>query len=368
MNPTKGSSEKGNGTGPAEEGQHAVDPFHGTGGHNVRPPHRSNTRPATTAPSMFPWPRARRYLVGVSGGVDSVVLLRTLVENGYKNLVVCHLDHGLRGSTSTADARWVARLAASLNLACEIEKRDVRAQAAAAGISLETAGRRARHQFFAAIAKRLRCPRIFLAHHADDQVETVLMNLCRGSAGLTGMTVETNLAVLGFRTLLTLLRPFLGLPKQEIRETAARYRWAFREDASNAIPDVVRNRLRLEVLPLLDSIFQRPVAPAVARAAAWTRSARDYFREAAAPWANLEKLRVSELAAQPGVLRDTILAGWLRAQGVPDISTAHLAQAAALLNPATGPARWNLPGNFFLRRRAGWLWVERDTTCGRQPD
>ena len=314
------------------------------------------------------WPSHQRYLIGVSGGVDSVVLLRTLVDNGYRKLVIGHLDHSLRGKTSTADARWVDKLAAELNLPCLTEKHDIKAEAAAAGVSLETAGRQARHRFFAQAAKQHRCHRIFLAHHADDQAETVLMNLCRGSAGLTGMTAETKLVVPGFRTPLTLLRPFLTLSKAQIQQAAAQHDWPFREDASNAIPDVVRNRIRLEVLPLLDSIFQRPIAPAIARAAAWTQLARDYFREAAAPWANLEKLRVSELAAQPRVLCDTILAGWLRNRGVPDISTAHLTQAATLLDPATGPARWNLPGNFFLRRRAGWLWVERDTTCGRQPD
>ena len=304
------------------------------------------------------WPRRRRYLVGVSGGVDSVVLLRSLFSNGYKNLVVCHLDHRLRGKASTADARWVSRLATALNLPCLTEKCDVSKEAATAGISSETAGRHARHRFFAQAAKQHRCPRIFLAHHADDQTETVLMNLCRGSAGLTGMSPETTLAVPGFRTPLTLLRPFLTLSKTAIRQASLENGWPFREDASNAIPDVVRNRLRLEVVPLLDTIFQRPVGPAIARAAVWTQSARTYLQQEAALWICQEKLRVSELVAMPPVLRDTVLTSWLRARGVPDISVAVLAQAAAMMNPATGPARWNLPGNHFLRRRTGWLFVE----------
>ena len=132
------------------------------------------------------WPRKQRFLIGVSGGVDSIVLLRSLCEKGYKNLVVCHLDHGLRGRISTADARWVVRLAAILGLPCLTEKCDVRAEADVAGVSVETAGREARHRFFARIARHHRCPRVLLAHHADDQAETVLMNLCRGSAGLAG--------------------------------------------------------------------------------------------------------------------------------------------------------------------------------------
>ena len=303
-------------------------------------------------------PPRQRYLIGVSGGVDSVVLLRSLAEIGYRKLIVCHLDHGLRGKISMADARWVVKLAAELKFPCRTEKRDIRMEAAHAGISLETAGRLARHRFFAEVAKRHRCPRILLAHHADDQAETVLMNLCRGSAGLTGMTPETTLSVPGFRTPLQLLRPFLTLAKSEIQQAAAQSRWAFREDVSNAVPDVVRNRLRLEVLPLLNTIFQRPAAPAIGRAAAWTQAARSFLKESAVPWISQEKLRVSEMVTLPPILRDTVLTGWLRARQVPDVSTAVLTQAVAMLDGATGPARWNLPGNLFLRRRAGWLWVE----------
>ena len=321
---------------------------------------------AALVPWLERWPAGPRYLVGVSGGLDSVVLLHSLQQAGYRRLVVCHLDHGLRGRTAAADARWVGRLSEKLGWPCIMERRDVRKEAAAAGVSLETAGRAARHRFFAEVARQHRCPRLFLAHHADDQAETVLMNLCRGAAGLSGMAAENSLAVPGFRTPLTLLRPFLTVSKTDLREAAAANRWAFREDASNAVPDVVRNRLRLEVLPLLDAIFQRPAAPAIGRAAAWAGSARDYLAQAAAPWICQDKLRTTELAALPPILRDTVLAGWLRAQGVPDLSSGLIRKAGEMLDPATGPARWNVPGNGFLRRRAGWLWVERVPACGTE--
>ncbi len=300
--------------------------------------------------------------------MDSVVLLHTLISAGYQKLVVCHLNHRLRGRTSTADARWVARLAAGLQLPFVTGKRDVRAEAGAAGISLETAGRRARHRFFAEAAKQHRCHRVFLAHHADDQAETVLMNLCRGSAGLIGMATETSLTVPGFRTPLQLLRPLLTRSKADLLAAASANGWTFREDASNAVPDVVRNRLRLEVLPLLDAIFQRPTAPAMGRAAAWVEGARGFLEESAAPWISQEKLRVAELIKLHPVLRDAVLAGWLRARKVPDVSSSLLRQAVLMIDPATGPARWNLPGNHFLRRRAGWLWVERVPPCGPGPD
>lgn len=310
------------------------------------------------------WPREELYLVGVSGGVDSVVLLRGLQECGYERLVVCHLDHGLRGDAGAADARWVEGLAGELGFAWEGERRDVGAAAAAAGISVETAGRRARHALFAAAARQHGVGRVFLGHHADDQAETVLMNLCRGSAGLAGMAGETELAVAGLAEPLRLLRPLLGLPKRVVREVAAARGWEYREDASNAVAEVVRNRVRLEVLPLLDAIFQRPVAPGMARAAGWAEGAREYLRQAAAGWVGQERLRTAEVAGLDAALRDSVLAGWLRARGVPDVSAALVAQAGAMLDPATGPSRWNAPGNTFLRRRGGWLWVERVPACG----
>ena len=248
------------------------------------------------AGEFFPWGRRQRFLVGVSGGVDSVVLLHTLLESGYKKLVVCHLDHGLRGRASTADAAWVGRLADQLGVECVREKVEVSEWAKERKVSVETGGRLARHEFFARMARRYRCQRLFLAHHADDQAETVLMNVCRGSAGWVGMKVETMLEVPGFRAPLRVLRPFLSMGKAEIRQMARSRGWRFREDASNLVGNVVRNRVRLEVMPLLNEIFQRETAPALVRAAAWNEAARGFLEQAAAGWSGQEKLGVAELA------------------------------------------------------------------------
>src|SRR6266446_560427 len=117
-----------------------------------------------------------RYLVGISGGRDSVVLLHWLVGLGYKRLVVCHLNHQLRGRSSDADARFVQKLAAKYDVDLEIGSANVRALAAKQKISIETAAREARYKFFAQVAKQRRTQTIFLAHHADDLVETILIN------------------------------------------------------------------------------------------------------------------------------------------------------------------------------------------------
>src|SRR6266481_880831 len=123
------------------------------------------------------FPPDRRYLIGVSGGRDSVSLLHWLVNLGYKKLVVCHLNHQLRGRSSDADARFVQKLVERYNqesvgrmadLDFELGAVNVRALAAKQKISIETAAREARYKFFAETARRRKCKTIFLAHHADD--------------------------------------------------------------------------------------------------------------------------------------------------------------------------------------------------------
>src|SRR5205814_1533202 len=132
------------------------------------------------------FPARSPYLIGVSGGRDSVTLLHLLVNLGYEQLIVCHLDHQLRGRASRADARFVERLAAHYGLRYALRGADVRDLSARSKTSIETAARTARYAFFAAVASRRRCETIFLAHHADDLVETFLMNLFRG-AGTSGL-------------------------------------------------------------------------------------------------------------------------------------------------------------------------------------
>src|SRR5437763_11611109 len=116
------------------------------------------------------FPPQARYLIGVSGGRDSVALLHWLINLGYKKLVVCHLNHQLRGRSSDADARFVEKLAAQYDVDLEMGSANVRALAATQKMSIETAAREARYKFFAQVAKQRRAQTIFLAHHADDLV------------------------------------------------------------------------------------------------------------------------------------------------------------------------------------------------------
>src|SRR5207249_5122073 len=133
-----------------------------------------------------------------------------MVDLGYKKLIVCHLNHQLRGASSRGDARFVERIARNLKLNCEIGSTDVGALAKRSKLSIETAARFARLAFFVEVALRRRCSRIFLAHHADDLAETALLNLFRG-AGPGGMAAMRKFSIhrIG-QTEQTILRPLRG--------------------------------------------------------------------------------------------------------------------------------------------------------------
>src|SRR5881394_1321275 len=205
------------------------------------------------------FPPSRRYLIGVSGGRDSIALLHLLVDLGYNKLVVCHLNHQLRGAASRSDARFVEKVARDLGLDCEIGSTDVGVLAKRSKLSIETAARFARLGFFVEVARRRRCPRIFLAHHADDLVETALLNLFRG-AGPAGMAAMRKISVhrLG-KTNLTILRPLLGVWRSEIDSYVRQNELEFREDSTNATLHSSRNKIRHRILPDIEKQFSRDV-------------------------------------------------------------------------------------------------------------
>lgn len=302
--------------------------------------------------------RRKRWLVGVSGGADSVALLHLLVEAGFRNLVVCHLDHALRGRASTEDARFVAKLATSLGLLHESARADVTARMKQTGESMETAARNLRHGFFGSCSKKHRCPHVLLAHHADDQAETVLWNLLRGSHGLRGMKAEQPL-VTESGTHLTLIRPLLDLRRDELIGwlTAHGHRW--REDASNALPIAVRNRLRHEALPLLAEISGRDAALALVRGAADNEEFQQLEQWALDQAKVLDpqgRLHVPVLRSLPVALQRAALRNYLQQHGIPSPERALLARGLGLLD-VHGPAVINLPGGVRLRRREGRLFV-----------
>jgi tRNA(Ile)-lysidine synthase len=312
--------------------------------------------------SRIPWldnaARGKRWLAGISGGADSVALLHLLHHHGFHKVVVCHLDHRLRGRASAADARFVVKLANRLGYPCESATADVRARMKLHGESMETAARHARHDFFSACATKHRCRRILLAHHADDQAETVLWNLLRGSHGLRGMRAEQEILIAGKP--LRLIRPLLGLRRAELVQWLRDHALDWREDASNREAVAVRNRLRNEVFPLLAQITGRDPVAAFVRGAE-DAAEREAFETSSLGQANIMdpqgRLHLPALRKLPPLLARLAVRRYLAGRGIADIDRALLERALSLLDPG-GPPAINLPGGARLRRRAGRIWVE----------
>ncbi|MEI8062760.1 MAG: tRNA lysidine(34) synthetase TilS [Verrucomicrobiota bacterium] len=181
-------------------------------------------------------------LAGVSGGADSAAMLDALVRLGYRPHI-CHLNHRWRGVASDADAEFVQQLAIKYGLPVTIEVRKV--------AHTEAAARQARHFFFERVAKRTGIATLVLAHTADDQAETFLLRLLRG-AGLTGLAGIWPDRQIGK---LRVVRPMLDVSRQEVLRYLAKRKLKHREDASNADRRFLRNRVRHELLPLLEREF-----------------------------------------------------------------------------------------------------------------
>ncbi len=297
--------------------------------------------------------KRRKWLVGVSGGADSVALLHLLLQQGFTKLVVCHLDHRLRGRASTGDAKFVEALAGKLGLPSEVARTDVKQLAKERRESVETAARRARHDFFRACSLRHRCDRIILAHHADDQAETILWNLLRGSHGLKGMNGVQRIEGL------ELHRPLLGWRRQELRDWLSSHRLKWREDATNAEPFAVRNRLRNEALPLLGEISGRDPVVALTRLAEdWAQqtSILDYSLKKADMFDPQNRIHLAVFKTLPVALQKAGLARYLAGQGIP-VSRDLIEQLIQTIDPAA-PAVVNLPGGKRFRRRAGRAFIE----------
>lgn len=300
-------------------------------------------------------PRARAWLVGVSGGRDSVALLHWLHERGFHKLIVCHLDHGLRGRAARADAAFVRRLAAKLELPCEVERVAVRALAEETKQSPEAAGRAARLGFFTRVARRRRCPRVFLGHHADDQVETFLLRLFRGAGG-RGLSAMREVSQIGA---LQIVRPFLGVWRSEIDAYVAEQRLKFREDATNMALDARRNRVRHKLIPGLEKQFGRNLRTSLWRAAS-IHAEENAFLESLLPNESFsgEALSIAELRALPLALQRRALVGWLRTHEVAEVGFDLVERIRALILTGATVARTNLPRGRFVRRRAGKLFFD----------
>ena len=303
--------------------------------------------------------RESAYLIGVSGGRDSVALLHWLVEAGWRNLTVCHLDHGLRGAASKGDARFVQKVSGNLGLRFVSRTANVKAIAREKKISVEAAGREARYEFFADVARETACTRVFLGHHADDLVETFLINLFRG-AGSTGLSAmrEVSMRTVN-RVDLKLVRPLLSVWRRDIDHYVKKHKLKFREDASNRDLTPLRNRIRHRVLPYLEKTIDRNIRRNIWRTAAIQMEEESFF-EALLPAKldGLTAIAVEPLRKMSVAVQRRLLHKWLRGASVADVGFDVVERVRGLLELTSKVAKTNLPGNRHARRRAGKIFLE----------
>ncbi len=196
-----------------------------------------------------------RILLAVSGGPDSVVMLDFFASQARSHrldLHVCHVNHKLRGKAADADAAFVKKLAASYGLASSILSVDVKKLAKKAGTGVEHAARSARYKLLGDTALKRGCTLVATAHHSDDQAETVLLNLLRGTEpkGLLGIPEKRPLCGRGRRKV-ELIRPLMAVSRAEIEEYLAANELPSRKDHTNEDEHYTRNWIRKTLLPLM---------------------------------------------------------------------------------------------------------------------
>ncbi|MFZ0314900.1 MAG: tRNA lysidine(34) synthetase TilS [Candidatus Korobacteraceae bacterium] len=332
-----------------------------------------------------------RVAAAVSGGADSVALLRVLLalrsELGIV-LAVAHFNHGLRGQSSEADEALVAELATAHGLDFFAGHGKVSDYASTAKLGIEAAGRELRYRWFTQLAVQQRFDSIATAHTWDDQAETVLLKFLRGAGtrGLAGIYPILDLSSPGGSfgakaplqkmavdgaaeaaplqitvspdVTLRIVRPLLGVSRQEVESYLESLAQSWREDESNLDHRFLRNRLRHELLPLLEREYNPKIRRLLNDVADTARAEEDYWRELAVPQAaartSPNQLSLESFAQLPLALQRRVLKRFAESEGV----TLDFAHIEKLRRCALGEqAQAEMPGGrVVVRRRASLQW------------
>jgi len=316
-------------------------------------------------------------VVGVSGGADSTALLLALDElksAGKLTVKICvaHLDHKLR-KTSAHDARWVADLAAKLGYESVIGRAKVAELARANNDNLEQAAREARYAFLERTAKRKSAQYVLTAHTMDDQAETVLLRLMRGSAG-SGLGGMDAVRPLGTSMSIKLVRPLLWARRSDTENYCRFRKTPFLTDEMNSDLGLSRVRIREQLLPLMQS-FNNRIVEAISRTATQLREDRAVLatdadellqRVSLAPGSDETEapaLNVKLLANEPPALRRRALREWISEArgGTRRLEMVHLLSVEKLLEGNAGGRTVELPGGGRVRRRKNRLEFESES-------
>ena len=304
-----------------------------------------------------------RVLVGVSGGGDSTGLLYLLFALSRTlgiRLDVVHIHHGLRGVDADHDAEFVQNLGWKLGVPVHVVKVDTRERATRDQISIEMAARALRHEAFQSMLKGGLFNSIALAHTLDDQAETIMMRLVRGTSlrGLGGM--DFDVSVKGMR----IIRPLLGTHRHTLRAYLDSHRIEWMEDQTNTSMAFLRNRMRHEILPLLKTHFNSSASVHLVNMAQEARQVADYLDQqvdevwGACTQGGVSKKDPLKLIEAPFLNLDPILQNrltlrWLRLCGVPEWGLSRNTLEALQHFLTSSTRAWNFPGNVLIERCRG---------------
>jgi len=298
-------------------------------------------------------PENGTFLIGLSGGADSVALTMMTaqrIREGTIRAAAVHVNHGLRGAESDEDERFARELCRELGIACYVYRANL------SGRSDEAAAREARFACFRQALRENGADGLLLAHNADDQAETFLMRLLRGS-GADGLQCMAEEQVTGG---IRILRPMLTLGREEIRESLRRDGVNWREDSSNRDKAYLRNRIRMELIPQMEAIAPgavRRICEAARLIRKDNEALQDAARERMKAAAKADLLATDELEKDPEAVQSRALRMWWRANGPEldehELSSDQTKQLIMLLKSEKGKV--NLPGGYHADRSPGFL-------------
>jgi tRNA(Ile)-lysidine synthase len=315
--------------------------------------------------------KGKKIVVGVSGGPDSLALLHYLQgqkERQQLSIIVAHIDHMFRGEESYQDALFVRDYCEQLSIPFEMEQINVPELMKETGKSAESAGREARYQFFAKVMKENDYPYLALAHHGDDQIETILMRFTRGSTGKARAGIPFQRPFQNG----TIFRPFLVLTKHEIEEYCEHYQLVPRIDPSNKEDVYSRNRFRRVVLPFLKN-ENRHVHEHFQRYSEETQSDEDYLQELTAQRMNTVMtmqdeqkitIEISQLQAMPMPLQRRgiqLILNYLYKERPASLSASHIDQVFSLIDRQHPSGTLDFPDGLKVTRSYQYCHFQFDT-------
>lgn len=306
-----------------------------------------------------------KLVLGLSGGPDSLCLLHVLADLrktfGFE-LYALHLNHLMRGERAEADAAWLSDHCKELNVTFRLVKCDVYAKAENEGICVEEAGRYARHEALAQYAEELGGAKVVFAHNRDDQAETVLMRILRGT-GVHG------LAAMEYKRKDNVIRPLLDTPRTEIEAYCENRGLKPLWDCTNADLDYTRNRLRLQLLPQLAKEYNPSIKDGLARLASNAREDDDYLNsEALLMYAMMAPSKTPNVVSMsskflaslhPAIYQRVLRMAFAEIGLTEDIAGVHVDALRNVLESGAGGKLVEFPGGYTAKVLRGVVTLER---------